>query len=140
MPALRRLAITGFAIYMLQLACLVTVSAQEDEPDCSAPETQADMTTCAGIDADAADKDLNRQYKATRKVLAERDNDAGDDESAVDALVAAQRAWVSFRDANCNVFGFQAHGGSMEPTLVSACLADMSRKRSDDLRQLSEGF
>ena len=59
---------------------------------------------------------------------------------ATDALVTAQRAWVAFRDANCALSGFQARGGSMEPMLISSCLAEMSGKRAEELRQLSEGF
>ena len=33
-----------------------------------------------------------------------------------------------------------ARGGSMEPMLISSCLAEMSGKRAEELRQLSEGF
>ena len=113
----------------------------QDAPDCKAPETQADMTFCAGKDYEKADKQLNAAYQKVRKQLAERDKTADESgKGAVDALVAAQRAWVAFRDANCDAFGFQARGGTMEPMLVSSCLADMSNKRADDLRQLSEGF
>jgi uncharacterized protein YecT (DUF1311 family) len=54
--------------------------------------------------------------------------------------VTAQRAWVAFRDANCALSGFQARGGSMEPMLIASCRAEMSAKRAEELRQLSEGF
>ncbi|AKC08045.1 MULTISPECIES: lysozyme inhibitor LprI family protein [Rhizobium/Agrobacterium group] len=113
----------------------------DDAPDCTSPQTQADMTICAGKDYEKADKQLNAAYQKVRKQLAERDKTADESgKGAVDALVAAQRAWVAFRDANCDAFGFQARGGTMEPMLVSSCLADMSNKRADELRQLSEGF
>lgn len=49
-------------------------------------------------------------------------------------------AWVSFRDANCEAAGFQARGGTMEPMLVSSCLADMSKKRAEELLTLADGF
>lgn len=113
----------------------------EDAPDCKEPQTQADMTYCAGVDYEKADKELNAEYQKLRKVLAERDKNADEaGKGATEALVAAQRAWVAFRDVNCDFHGFQARGGTMEPMLVSACLADMSSKRAAELRELSEGF
>lgn len=113
----------------------------EPQIDCASPTTQADMNICASRDYDAADKALNAEYQTVRKILAERDNTANDlGKGAVDALVAAQRAWIAYRDANCEAVGFQARGGSMEPMLVSSCLAEMSRKRAEELKTLSEGF
>lgn len=113
----------------------------DDAPDCKAPQTQADMTICAGKDHEKADKALNAAYQKLSKQLAERDKTAdASSKGATDALVTAQRAWVTFRDANCALAGFQARGGTMEPMLIASCLADMSSKRADELRQLSEGF
>ena len=113
----------------------------QETPNCAEPTTQSEMTECAGLDYEKADGELNAEYQKIRKVLKDRDKASDDSsDSAADALVASQRAWVAFRDANCEVAGFQARGGSMEPMLVSTCLADMSRKRSEELRNLSEGF
>ncbi|WHA41893.1 lysozyme inhibitor LprI family protein [Agrobacterium larrymoorei] len=113
----------------------------DDEPDCSNAQTQAEMTQCAGADFDEADQELNAEYQKLRKLLATRDKDADEGgKGAVEALVAAQRAWVAFRDANCDLAGFQARGGTMEPMLISSCMADMSRKRTEELQSLSEQF
>ncbi|MGQ8633124.1 lysozyme inhibitor LprI family protein [Agrobacterium sp. DKPNP3] len=123
------------------VAAGISGPAAAQEPDCKEPQTQADMTICAGKDYEKADKQLNVEYQKLRKLLTERDKAAdADGKGAGDALVTAQRAWVAFRDANCALSGFQARGGSMEPMLISSCLAEMSTKRADDLRQLSEGF
>ncbi|MBB3945950.1 uncharacterized protein YecT (DUF1311 family) [Rhizobium skierniewicense] len=132
----------------LLLACAAFLSGTlafearaQDEPNCAEPSTQSDMNACADLDYEKADKDLNAAYQQVRKKMSDWDKSAEDDtKGAVDALVVAQRAWVSFRDANCESFGFQARGGSMEPMLVSSCLADMSTKRAEDLRALSDGF
>lgn len=113
----------------------------DDAPDCKAPQTQADMTICAGKDHDKADKDLNAAYQKLRKQLADRDKTAdASSKGATDALVTAQRAWVAFRDANCALSGFQARGGSMEPMLIASCLADMSSKRAEELKALTDQF
>lgn len=113
----------------------------DDTPDCKAPQTQADMTICAGKDHEKADKDLNAAYQKLRKQLAERDKTAdASSKGATDALVTSQRAWVAFRDANCALAGFQARGGTMEPMLIASCLADMSSKRAEELKALTDQF
>jgi uncharacterized protein YecT (DUF1311 family) len=56
--------------------------------------------------------------------------------AAAQALVAAQRGWIAYRDGLWDLAGLEARGGSVEPMLVSACLADLMRKRA----KRAEGF
>lgn len=109
--------------------------------DCAKAETQADMTLCAGQDLELADKALNAQYRLTRDAMRRRDGKAVADKAAgaEDALVKAQRAWVSYRDAQCLSVGFQAQGGSIQPMLVAQCKADLSRSRTEVLKVLGDG-
>ncbi|MBB2907196.1 lysozyme inhibitor LprI family protein [Agrobacterium sp. CMT1] len=138
------MAISKNNLVMTALICVtagISMPVAAQEPNCKEPQTQADMTICAGKDYEKADKELNVAYQKLRKLLIERDKAAdADGKGATDALVTAQRAWVAFRDANCALAGFQARGGSMEPMLISSCLAETSGKRAEELRQLSEGF
>ncbi|WP_333900030.1 lysozyme inhibitor LprI family protein [Agrobacterium pusense] len=138
------MAISKNNLVMTALICItagISMPVAAQEPNCKEPQTQADMTICAGKDYEKADKELNVAYQKLRKLLIERDKAAdADGKGATDALVTAQRAWVAFRDANCALAGFQARGGSMEPMLISSCLAETSGKRAEELRQLSEGF
>lgn len=138
-----RVLIMGIATLIASVAPAGLVLAQsEPKVDCTAPQTQADMTICASRDYDAADKALNTEYQSVRKILTERDSSASDDadKGAAKALLAAQRAWIAYRDANCEAVGYQARGGTLEPMLVASCLADMSRKRAEELKSLAEGF
>ena len=138
------MAISKNNLVMTALICVtagISMPVAAQEPNCKEPQTQADMTICAGKDYEKADKELNVAYQKLRKLLIERDKAAdAAGKGATDALVTAQRAWVAFRDANCALAGFQARGGSMEPMLISSCLAETSGKRAEELRQLSEGF
>ncbi|HAU76397.1 MULTISPECIES: lysozyme inhibitor LprI family protein [Agrobacterium] len=138
------MAISKNNLVMTALICItagISMPVAAQEPNCKEPQTQADMTICAGKDYEKADKELNVAYQKLRKLLIERDKAAdADGKGATDALVTAQRTWVAFRDANCALAGFQARGGSMEPMLISSCLAETSGKRAEELRQLSEGF
>ncbi|TNM62792.1 lysozyme inhibitor LprI family protein [Aliirhizobium smilacinae] len=130
------------ALLPLLCGCVLLVdapsSAQQPTPDCKEPQTQTDMTICAGQDLADADKALNAQYQATRKLLKKRDAEASmpDLKGGDEALVKAQRAWIGYRDAQCLSWGFQARGGSMEPMLVSSCEADLTRKRTAELKAL----
>ena len=125
---------------------VVTVSAlpalaQQPKVNCKKAETQMEMTYCAEQDFNAADKALNTQYQAARRATKKWDKDAATEQPASDAaLVKAQRAWVAYRDAQCESYGYQSHGGSMEPQLIYDCSADLTRKRTTELKELTEAF
>jgi uncharacterized protein YecT (DUF1311 family) len=118
--------------------------AQEDQIDCENAMTQADMNMCANKDYEAADKELNAVYKKAMASMKATDTElAGIDTNlvgAVEALKNAQRAWIGYRDGQCELAGFEARGGSMEPMLVSGCLTDLTKKRTDELKELANGF
>jgi uncharacterized protein YecT (DUF1311 family) len=127
------------------LLCSAPLAASQDgEPDvdCANAMTQMEMNICAHRDYEAADTDLNTAYK--KSMASARDMDEEFKETsehlvgAVDALKRAQRAWIGYRDGQCELAGFEARGGSMEPMLVSSCLADLTRKRTEELKTLFE--
>lgn len=119
-------------------------AAQEDEPatGCENAVTQLDMNICAHRDYEAADVELNAVYKkamATAEGMDAEFKDLGEHlVGAVDALKRAQRAWIGYRDGQCELAGFAARGGSMEPMLISGCLADLTRKRTAELKTVYE--
>ncbi|WP_404944582.1 lysozyme inhibitor LprI family protein [Rhizobium rhizogenes] len=131
------------AFFAATLMCGATFAQSDaDEPkiDCSKAEAQTDLNICAARDFDAADKALNAQYKKTRAAMVAIDADLDNDmKGAEKALLKAQRAWVDYRDGECEAAGFQARGGSMEPMLVSGCKADLTQKRTKELKDLADG-
>ena len=121
------------------LMLLAAGAAHAEDVDCDNAETQSDMTSCAQARYDDADKALNAQYKKTRAAMVALDDDLdGDMKGAEQALLKAQRAWISYRDAQCENYGFQARGGTMEPMLVAGCLADLTDLRTKELKELTE--
>jgi uncharacterized protein YecT (DUF1311 family) len=116
--------------------------ADDDLPvDCKNATTQTDMNICADRDYKAADVELNVQYKKTRAAMVGWDADLEEDQKGAEkALLKAQRAWVDYRDGECEAEGFEARGGSMEPMLVSACLATVTRERTKQLKDLAKGL
>ncbi|MGF9563541.1 lysozyme inhibitor LprI family protein [Neorhizobium sp. JUb45] len=134
------------AIMPLLCGCVLLTDApmsngQEPDVDCDKAETQTDMTICAQRDFGDADDELNAQYRITRSTMRQQDADGiPETRGAEDALVKAQRAWVSDRDAQCTSAGFQARGGSMEPMLVANCQAELTRARTEELKSLADGL
>jgi uncharacterized protein YecT (DUF1311 family) len=108
----------------------------EDQPDCTNAVTQQDMNQCAALDFEAADAELNIVWKDARASARAVDADLPDDLRGADkALLDAQRAWIAYRDGHCALAGFEARGGSLEPLLVSACLATLTRTRTQQLKE-----
>jgi len=105
--------------------------------DCINAVSQQEMNLCAEADWQVADAELNRAYKA---VVAEmRAMDASlpvELQGAEAALRTAQRAWITYRDGNCEVSGFPMRGGSAEPLLVYGCLRQMTENRTAELWDL----
>lgn len=117
------------------------VSAEDQPVDCKNAVTQTDMNICAARDHEAADKELNAQYKKTRAAMVAWDAELeGDQKGAEKALLKSQRAWIDYRDGECAAEGFQARGGSLEPMLVSGCMAKLTRQRTKELADLADGL
>lgn len=113
----------------------------QQDIDCGNAMTQMEMTFCAQKDWQEADAELNAAYQSAMAAMKETDGYLTDDlKGAATALRDAQRAWISFRDKACESYGFLARGGSMEPMLVYGCRADLTRRRTSELKSLSEGL
>jgi uncharacterized protein YecT (DUF1311 family) len=101
------------------------VSARAD--DCGDKQTQTDMNICAGDEFSRADDALNKAYKQILACL-KADSIQGK------LLISAQRAWISFRDAECRFqVGERSDGGSIWPMLNAGCLRDVTNARNSQL-------
>lgn len=118
-------------------ASLAAAQDAEPEIDCENTMVQVEMNICADRDYGKADAELNAAYRqamAAARAMDDESKDMGEHYvGAVDALKRAQRGWIGYRDGQCELAGFEARGGSMEPMLVSSCLADLTRKRTAEL-------
>ncbi|PLW75092.1 lysozyme inhibitor LprI family protein [Cohaesibacter celericrescens] len=92
--------------------------------DCNNAMTTRDMVECAQMDYNIADGDLNYAYQDLR---------AGADKTGKLKLRDAQRAWIKFRDAECDRQADAVRGGTMAPLIQMSCLADLTAKRAAEL-------
>ena len=128
-----------FSLALFTIASPPTVNAQNDGLDCSNPQNQSTMNRCAFLDFEAADAELNAIWPLARKANATfaeylPDNLKADEK----ALLEAQRAWITFRDAHCASIALPNIGGTIYPLIYNSCRADVTRQRTEQLRELAD--
>ena len=106
--------------------------------------TTLGMTSCLNAEAKVWDQFLNIEYKATRAHAKAMDADEAEyfPEFArrAEALLAAQRAWIAFRDAECDLAYAEWGSGSMRNIAWADCQMQMTAERAIDLRAMREAF
>lgn len=119
----------SIAVLLVVLAVLPGRMAHAE--DCGADSTQMELTQCAVDRFAASDSELNAVYRQVRQRL-------GDLPDSNRRLVAAQRAWIAFRDAECGFEASAVAGGSLAPMIIADCRDRLTRLRVEDLtRDLS---
>jgi uncharacterized protein YecT (DUF1311 family) len=85
--------------------------------------SQGQMNDCAHTAYRTADKTLNEVYRSASARVS-------GDAAAKKKLVAAQRAWIVFRDAECDFVASGTGEGSAGPMVKLGCLEDLTRSRA----------
>lgn len=116
------------------IGLVVSMASIARAEDCAQAPNQTAMNICADEAYKAADRALNAQYAATRKAVLAYDPE-GDK-----LLIAAQRAWVPFRDAHCAASSFAFKGGTMEPFVRGMCLAKTTTERTTELKRMLDDY
>lgn len=118
---------------MIALLLMMAAGGCGDRPN------QTAMTMCQKAAADAADVEMNQVWIRLRGVMQAADRSAGSNTAEagnVAALLASQRAWLTFRDAECLVESYEWRGGTMQPFTANQCLTQVTRSRTQQLREM----
>lgn len=78
---------------------------------------------------------LNETYRAAMSTAQQQDaiyEQSGVEPTAADSLREAQRAWVAFRDAECDRLYDLYKDGTVRSNVASACLLDLTARRAID--------
>ncbi|KQT53271.1 hypothetical protein ASG43_18800 [Aureimonas sp. Leaf454] len=116
-------------------SCIGKISSVcQEEPDGA---TTSGMDACISREADAWDSILNERYKAemasAKAIDAERKGDGDDNASAAADLQTAQRAWIAYRDAECDRRFEAFKDGTIRTTIALSCTLDLTAVRAIDL-------
>ena len=110
------------------------------EVDCAAAVTTVDLNSCAEQRLDVADTALNETYQKILANLALPDNEnAAGNLKWAEALKVSQRAWVAFRDADCDrLMVHEAGGGTATTGAILGCMTEMTEARTKSLKERYE--
>ena len=97
-----------------------------------ADSSNMNMKMCSGTAYEAADKVLNTVYAAAVAPMKGPKADA-DSKEILDRIVTSERAWITYRDAECKLQGIDMLGGSGETLEISDCLYKMTSDRAKSL-------
>ena len=120
---MRRIRIL-FAVAVLALMAALPAEAEMFGPGfqpCGDKPSTPDVVECVQAKTNAADQRLNAAYKALQ---------AGIKANQRQPLLAAQRLWVQYRDANCGFYGVQ--DGSIRQVQAAKCIRSMTEDRARD--------
>ena len=97
---------------------------------CMAATDQSTLSTiaCIGAETQVWDDLLNTEYKARRSEMLAQG--AG----LTDKLLAAQRAWLTFRDAECALEVARWGEGTLAGVVGANCMMEMTAARAAQLR------
>jgi uncharacterized protein YecT (DUF1311 family) len=89
------------------------------------------VDNCNAIATAAADRRLNGVYAGLVNALKHSavPDDARDNPEILKRLIAAERAWIVFRDADCNYQSTVMLGGTGETNAYGACLYSQTKAR-----------
>lgn len=113
----------------LFLAMIVLASASAFAENCDNASTTIETRLCLDRKLQKADVQLNKNYKSCMNKL---------DQTAKSKLLKAQRAWIAFRDAQCEFSADEMRGGTLETVLLLGCNASMTEERAEELKDCVE--
>ncbi|WP_051690205.1 lysozyme inhibitor LprI family protein [Halomonas alkaliantarctica] len=85
-----------------------------------------DMVTCISNEYEHQDQRLNDNYQQLRRQLGSERRDQ---------LLTAQRAWITYKEANCGFYA-DPEGGTMARISANSCLLNETTQRADELENL----
>ncbi|WP_197478254.1 lysozyme inhibitor LprI family protein [Luteibacter rhizovicinus] len=118
-----------FSIVVMLVIASMAGSAAAQAEDCDEASSQLSMNMCADQEFEAADKQLNATYRQVTGRLK-------GDQAATSLLIKAQRAWLSFRDAQCEFAASANAQGSISPMLIAQCRSAATHARTKELEAL----
>lgn len=98
--------------------------------DCKDAQTQTDMNICADYAFKKSDEDLNATYKKALKML------QTSDASKLKKFKETQRAWIKFRDLNCDYAAKVYEGGTMARMAHASCMQELTEQRTKQIPHL----
>jgi uncharacterized protein YecT (DUF1311 family) len=125
-------------LFALGVVCSVSALAQpqpQPEDPCANADNTIEVNECAARVLKAKDAELNKAYQELlKKFKAASKDDQTDYATIRKELAEAQRAWVRFRDNDCNATLHYWTGGTGATTRYLHCMINRTEQRARELR------
>jgi uncharacterized protein YecT (DUF1311 family) len=95
--------------------------------DCNNASDQTTLNMCAAQSFKKTDAELNALYRQIRARLK-------DNAPTTRLLTGAQKAWLAFRDAECDFAASSTSGGSVYTMILMECRDALTTKRITDFK------
>jgi uncharacterized protein YecT (DUF1311 family) len=117
-----------YKVLLMSMAMGISqIASAAEEPCAIGSHNQADINQCSVQRYKAADALLNRTYREVIATL---------NKKQIAKLKDAQRAWITYRDANCESQAFDYLNGSLYTSVQTNCLAVMTEARTSELQRV----
>ncbi|MBB3259371.1 uncharacterized protein YecT (DUF1311 family) [Paraburkholderia bannensis] len=91
------------------------------QPDCQNRDTRQAMDECIGRAMKASDQALNETYRALLAKISK---------SGADQLRKTQRAWLGWRDAQCEFNTMATNGGTIHSSMYALCIDELTQEQT----------
>ncbi len=89
-------------------------------------QTQLEINHTTNLNFKKVDTELNKVYKQLMPLL---------EENQKTMLIQAEKDWVKYRDSHCKFEASQYEGGSIQSSIFSTCLEELTRKRILEIKK-----
>ena len=101
--------------------------------DCEKAMSTPELNECAARQQKAVELRLNQTYQKALKSLQQPDTEMDKFSATRQKLIEAQRAWVKFREADCEAVYLQYMSGGIRNLMFTGCMQKHAERRIEDL-------
>lgn len=121
------------------LFCLSITKTYALTPLCQKAEGTIQINECMEAELEKVEKKLNAKYKKTLKALSAPDEDGWKYSISKKAVIESQRAWVKFRDKDCEAEETMTNGTGTASWYMD-CMIDHANTRIKRLDEFDPKF
>lgn len=112
-----------------------TGAGQAAENPCADATTTVEIRGCLDKAYTRADAELNTVWKRVMAQVGSADYLPAKEQKAwKEVLLESQRAWIKFKENDCDAAGFEWYGGTGAPGAIMSCLLEHTEARTKDLK------
>ena len=121
----------NFLVRLLCLSCLPSLVIADPAAECGG-SSQVEIGTCVAQTLKQVNSSIDLYLGFAKGAAEELDEITGRTET-VTALLTAQTAWETYRDAHCGYVGATFGGGSGTGIGINSCKIELGRDRAKEL-------